>query len=182
MKVDQGNVGKDSDHYGVQVLPRTNMEPMGTTIREKVIVQRFPDSRLEAFGYLELGHEDWSFLEASSTTTDIVKEFKAHSERMIDEAFPKKKVLVGPDDLPYYTEELRTLKRQKLRAYQRHGQNSNQFNALKAKYDVKLKKEAQKYRSKIENDVMEGRRGSSYSAIRKLGNSMQNQQPLYITR
>ena len=31
-------------------------------------------------------------------------------------------------------------------------------------------KEAQKYRSKIENEVMEGRKGSSYSAIRKLGN------------
>ena len=55
----------------------------------------------------------------------MVKEFEAHSKRMIDEAFPKKEVLVGPDNLPYYTEELRTLNRKKLRAYQRHGQNSN---------------------------------------------------------
>jgi hypothetical protein len=170
MKVDQGKVGKNSNHYGVQVLPRTNLAPMATTRREKEVMQRFPDSLLEAFGYLELGQEDWSFMEASSTTTDIVKQFETHSERMIDKAFPKKEVLVGPDDLPFYTEELRTLKRQKMRAYTRHGQNSIQYNALKAKYDDKLIKEAQKFRSKIENDVMEGRRGSSYSAIRKLGN------------
>ena len=170
MKVDEGKVGKDSDHSGVQVLPRTNLAPKGTSRREKITVQRFPESRLESFGYLELQKEDWKVLEGFETTTSMVQQFELYSEKMVNNAFPKKEVLVGADDLPYYTEELRLLKRQKVRAYEKHGQNSNQYKNLKQKYKNSLKNEAIKYKNKIEREVSEGRRGSSYSAIRKLGN------------
>ena len=170
MKVDEGKVGKDSDHYGVQVLPRTNLAPQGPTRRERITVQRFPESRLEAFGYTELAQEDWSRLKDSRTTTTMVDEFEAVSERMINQAFPKKEILVGPDDLPYYTEELRQLKRRKIRAYTKYGQKSTQYNGLQNQYQEKLKVEAMKYTKKVENEVMEGKRGSAYSAIRKLGN------------
>ena len=79
-------------------------------------------------------------------------------------------MLVGDQDQPYCTEELRRIKRQRQRAYAAHGKRSNRYIALKAQFDNKLKREAKKYIKKIESDVSEGKRASAYGAIRKLGN------------
>ena len=43
------------------------------------------------------------------------------------------------------------------------------YRALKASYDVKLQSEAQKYRAKLENELINGDRTSCYAALRKLG-------------
>jgi hypothetical protein len=46
LQVDQGKPGKDSDHHGVQVLPRTSLAPQGSSRREKITVRPFPESGL----------------------------------------------------------------------------------------------------------------------------------------
>ena len=78
-------------------------------------------------------------------------------------------VSVGPTDLPYFTEQLRSLKRTRLRAYTRHGRRSPEYLQAKNAFDVKLQAEAIKYRKKVIQEVQDGTRGSAYSAIRKLG-------------
>ena len=88
----------------------------------------------------------------------------------MDQVFPQKAVFVGPDDKPYFTEELRQLKRQRQRAYRLHGRRSNTYLRLEKRFGEKLKSEAMKYKNKIEREVLEGKRNSAYNAIRKLGN------------
>ena len=104
------------------------------------------------------------------STTEMVDSFVSVHCVMVDKSFPTKEIQVGPSDLPYFTEELRKLKRQRLRAYTLHGGKSVQYQQLKIQFDEQLKKEAIKYRQKIETEVKDGKRGSGYKNIRKLGN------------
>ena len=77
--------------------------------------------------------------------------------------------MVGDNDQPYFTEELREMKRRRKRAYRRHGARSAQYATKKAEFDDKLHHEHVKYIDKIEQEVSQGTRSSGYSAIRKLG-------------
>ena len=169
LQVDSGKVGVDSDHKGVQVLPRTNLACQGAPLREKIDVRPFPESQRASFS-MELQKEDWSSIHSGMSSTEMVDNLEKISNEMVDTFFPKKTVSIGPDDLPYFTEELRRLKRVRLRAYEQHGRRSRLYIEAKEAFDRKLKREAVKYREKITQEVREGKRGSAYSAIRKLGN------------
>ena len=169
MQVDQGMVGKDSDHAGVEMLPRTNLASEGSNRREKREVQPFPESRIVDFGFTLL-QEDWSCLEDDMSSSEMVDKFVEINSKMVDAGFPKKTIQVGSGDLPYFTEELRHLKRRRVRAYTSHGRRSEKYLNLKRKFEVKLENEGRKYVQRIEKEVGEGKRGSGYQAIRKLGN------------
>ena len=169
LQVDDGKVGVDSDYQGVQVLPRTNLASHGATLREKITVRPFPESIRARFS-LQLQNEDWASVQSDLSPTEMVDKFENTSKDLVDTFFPQKTVSVGPADLPYFTEELRKLKRTRLRAYDQHGRRSHQYIRAKELFDEKLQRESTKYREKIMLEVREGKRGSSYSAIRKLGN------------
>ena len=96
--------------------------------------------------------------------------FQTSNKSLVDQIFPEKQVQVGPNEKPYFTEELRHLKRQRQRAYEKYGRQSRKYKYLRQIFDQKLLNEAKKYRTKIENEVKDGKRGSGYKAIRKLGN------------
>ena len=55
-----------------------------------------------------------------------------------------------------------------MRQYQRHGK-TDKYIELKTKFDEKLKHEMLKYLDKIVKEVSEGKRGSSYPALKRLG-------------
>ena len=86
---------------------------------------------------------------------------------MVDRIFPAKAVTISSKDKPYFTEELRQLKRQCQRAY-RNGGKTEKYLALVKKFDEKLKKEVEKFRQKILTEVAEGNRTNSYKALRRL--------------
>ena len=142
---------------------------MAGALRKRIKVQPIPESRIADFGF-HLVDQRWSTLEREMSPTDMVDVFVDTNKKLEDTVFPMKEIQVGPKDLPYFTEELRHLKRQRLRAYTAHGGKSEQYLKLKFRFENKLKNEARKYVTKIENEVFEGKRGSSYRAIRKLGN------------
>ena len=101
---------------------------------------------------------------------EMVDAFVDHSKLLVDEFFPEKKVMVAPEEKPYFTEELRQLKRKRQRAYAKHGRRSIKYKRLKEIFDLKLQSESQKYILKIQKEIQEGKRGSGYKSIRKLGN------------
>ena len=87
---------------------------------------------------------------------------------MVDQHFPRTTVTSTQGEKPYFTEELRKLRRQRDRSYQQTGK-SQRYVALQQKFQLKLKAEALKYKNKIMLEVQEGKRGSGYTAIRRLG-------------
>ena len=94
MTVDAGKPGVDSDHCGVEALPRNNLAPMGSRFREEIRVQPFPESALAEFGCLLQG-EDWGMLHESMTASEMVESFEAHSNNLVTAHFPAKTVLEG---------------------------------------------------------------------------------------
>ena len=162
-------MGVDSDHKGVQVLPSTNLASQGAPLREKIEVRPFPESQRASFS-IQLQKEDWASFHNDMSSTEMVDNLEKISKDMVDSFFPNKTIYVGPADLPYFTEELRKLKRIILRAYDQHGRRSLVYLKAKEAFDEKLQREAVKYREKISQEVRKGKRGSAYSAIRKLGN------------
>ena len=141
----------------------------GGSLRNKITVRRFPESKIVDFG-LKLVQEDWGSLTNDMDVDMMVEAFEDQNKRMVDMIFPEKVVQVGPDEKPYFTEELRQVKRRRQRAYANHGRRSPKYINLKQSFDIKLKHEAQKYIEKIKQEVSDGKRGSGYKAIRKLGN------------
>jgi hypothetical protein len=168
LQVDQGKAGADSDHFGVQVLPRTNLAPQGSSRRERITVRPFPESGLARHG-LALVEEQWPGVEGAASSTDMVKAFEARSQVLLDLHFPSKVVSVGAEDQPYFTDELRRLKRRRQRAYTAKGRRNPKYLGLRDQFNKKKKAEAVKYREKIVKEVREGKRGSAYAAIRRLG-------------
>ena len=172
--VDIGSEGVPSDHWGVEVKPRTNLSTTkARPKKENILVRRMPDSLVAKFGPI-LAVKDWSFL-AGLSPDRMVQQFEEAATGMVDQMFPKKKVQIIEGDQPFFTEELRQLRRQRNRAYQRDGRSANYF-SLQTKFQDKLKHEAQKYKAKILEDVTSGKRGSGYSAIRKLAESSANRE------
>jgi hypothetical protein len=168
LKVDEGRQGADSDHCGVECRPRSTLAPRGGQRREKVTVRRFPESGLATFG-LVLQGELWPGLSSAASATEMVGRFESRSEELIERYFPTKEISVGAGDLPFFTEELRQLKRQRQRAYATQGRRGPRYIELREKFVEKKRREATKYREKLMREVREGKRGSAYSAIRKLG-------------
>ena len=169
LQVDDDKTAKDSDHNGVQCVPRSNLAPKGGSLRKKISIRRFPESKIVEFGFT-LVEEDWGSLEEDMDVDMMVECFEANSKKMVDRVFPENEIQVGPEEKPYFTEELRQLKRRRQRAYAHYGRRSQQYITLKQSFDFKLQHEAQKYVQKIRQEVSEGKRGSGYKAIRKLGN------------
>ena len=169
LQVDDNKKGEDSDHKGVQCLPRSNLSSEGGKIREKIVLRRFPESKIIDFG-IALAQEDWRVIRDEMNVDEMVNAFVGHNKVMVDRFFQEKVVQVGPEEKPFFTEELRSLKRRRQRAYAKYGRRSAKYSNLKKTFDQKLKHEARKYVSKVQKEIKEGKRGSGYKTIRKLGN------------
>ena len=98
----------------------------------------------------------------------MVSKFQNFMDKMIADTFPSKTITISSEDKPWFNEELRSLKRARLREYNRHGK-SQKYLELQTKFSNKFQNEFHKYRLKIENEVSEGKRGSSYFIVKKLG-------------
>jgi hypothetical protein len=130
-------------------------------------IRPIPESLLLVFGE-KLLRTDFSMVYSQHNPTQMVAEFQDVLNTMVEETFPQKSILISGDDQVWFNEELRALKRRRLREYSRHGK-SQKYLELQSKFDKKFENELLKYKAKVELEVTEGKRGSSYSALKKLG-------------
>ena len=89
---------------------RTNLAPQGSSRREQITVRPFPESGLARHG-VALLEEEWPGMTEAGSSTEMTAAFEARTQELLDRDFPIKMVSVGPEDLPYFTEELRSLRR-----------------------------------------------------------------------
>ena len=166
--VDNPAKGAPSDHNGVLVEPINNLEAVKNTSKEIKFVRPMPESSI--IKYREsIAEIDWSVMIDELSSSNMVDLFQEMTTHLVDIHFPLKKITITPYDKPWITEELKILRRRRQRMYRKEGRTERYF-ALKKEFEDKLKVEAAKYKEKIRKEVTDGKRGSSYSAIRKLGN------------
>ena len=159
--------GAPSDHSGVIAVPYTISTQPHRASKERRHIRPIPESLLEVFGQ-KLDNADFTQVYTQPNPTAMVTEFEEMMSKMVEQTFPLKSILISGEDKAWFTEELRALKRRRLREYTRHGK-SRKYSDLKARFDKKFEAEFKKYYAKIELEVTEGKRGSAYCALKKLG-------------
>ena len=175
--VDHGAKGAPSDHLGVLVLPVNQFSKKKTT-QKTITVRPIKESALETFGQ-QIVLEDWSFLNPDMSTTSMVEKFQAHCSSLVEKHFPLKSVRVSSYDLPYFNEKLRNLRRHRQRIYRRSGK-SEEYLKVKKEFDEALLKAAHRYKEKVISEVREGKRGSAYKALKKLGDCSTTDENFHI--
>ena len=93
--------------------------PQGGTVREKILVIRFPESKISKFG-VTLVDKTWEDMKDDLDSTQMVDVFQSTINKLVDKAFPLKQIQVSSVKKPYIAEELRQLKRKRQGAYQTH--------------------------------------------------------------
>ena len=164
--VDVPGQGVPSDHCGVLAVPLTTEHSQRAAEVRKVKVRPLPESLIRKFGSI-LVNEDWSFLAPDLSPSELVDAFQNNTSSLIENIFPEKTVKISSFDKPYFTEELRQIRRQRQRIYRKCGR-SKKYLEMKQKFYQKLKREADKYVKKILSEVADGKRNNAYAALRKL--------------
>ena len=72
------------------------------------------ESALNAFGQVFV-RQDWNYLDEFTDPTEMVLAFEGTMTNYVDNFFPLKKITVSIFDKPFFTEELRALRRRRQR-------------------------------------------------------------------
>ena len=163
---DQAGHGVPSDHMGVAATPNTSQGQPATRQKIRKEIQPLPESLLLTFE-MKLAAENFDVL-SQLPVQHMVDKFQDITSKLMSETFPVKNIVISPHDKPWFNESLRKLKRLRLREYNRHGR-SKKYLRLVSNFDVRAKAEIAKYIQKVKLEVTEGKRGSSYPAIKRLG-------------
>ena len=160
--------GAPSDRNGVLAIPVNNHESKRGTTKEVRYVRPMPESSIDEFRQ-SIRSIDWHLMIEGLSSSGMVDTFQEMTKELSDLHFPPKKISITPFDKPWITEELKTIRRRRQRIYRKEGRSSS-YLKVKMEFDKKLEAEVEKYVNKIKEEVENAKRGSSYSAIRKLGN------------
>ena len=158
--------GVPSDHSGVVATPNTNQGQVATRTKVNKKIRPLPESLIQTFE-IKLASQNFDFMN-DLPVNEMVKGFQNVTDSLLFETFPEKEIVISPEDKPWFNEELRKLKRRRQREYNSRGR-SEKYLELVAIFDEKSKNEISKYKDKVMLEVTEGRRGSSYPAIKRLG-------------
>ena len=84
-------------------------------------------------------------LREGTTSSEMATAFEVQAGKVVNEQFPLKKATVTQGELRYFNEELKALRRQRIRVYNKEGKSAK-YHELKTKFQAKLKCEAIKYK------------------------------------
>ena len=163
---DRPGHGVPSDHSGVSATPNTSQgQPTTRNITRKKI-RPLPESLIESFAS-KLAAQNFEELR-NLPVEEMVMKYQHITNTLLANTFPEKVIIVSPEDCPWFNEKLRQMKRQRLREYSIHGR-SEKYLKLAAAFDELFKSERIKYLEKIQLEVTEGKRGSTYPTLKRLG-------------
>ena len=162
---DNSSSGVPSDHSGVELFP----DPAASRILCKKVVKMIrplPESLIHSYRS-KLTEIDFLTLLNGLLPDNQINIFEEMTCKLFDETFPEKKVVFMENDKPWFTEELRLLKRQRMREYSSNGK-SKKYIELRDIFKVKAEEAMKKHTEKLKAQVVEGRMGSIYPPLKKL--------------
>ena len=166
--VDNPGKGVPSDHNGVLAIPVNNQVLNRSTSKEIRFVRPLSESSINQFRQ-SVSSINWPFMIEGMSSSAMVDSYQKITSDLTEIHFPLKRITITPYDKPWVTEELKLLRRRRQRLYRKEGRSSS-YLKVKEEFDKKLKSEVDKYTNKLKEEVANGKRGSTYTAIRKLGN------------
>ena len=159
--------GVPSDHNGVVVTPHSDCNKPPRRTKYIRTIRPITTSAVNNIGQV-LTQQTWKFMDPGLTSTQLTGLFQYYTEEILNLFCPKKQVFSRPDEKPFITEDMKLLKRRIMREYEKK-YKSVKYHELKQLFQQKYETEISKYKEKIIDDVRNGDRSSTYSALRKLG-------------
>ena len=156
--------GAPSDHNGVVAIPHNNTSHTHRT-KTTMNIRPLPESLLQVFE-MNLKEQDFN-LNSDLSADEMVHRYEKVTNELLGVTFPEKRIVFNPDDKPWFTQQLRALKRARMREYNKHGRSGKYLELLSA-FNEKFRTEYCKYMNKMKLEVTEGTRGSIYPVIKKL--------------
>ena len=164
---DDPSKGAPSDHEGVLMLPVPFLKKSTHTNKKVKLVRPLPDSLIVNF-WSSFAEVDFiGRLTPDMNVDELVSTYTSISSQLLDQTFPQKRVTIYETDKPWFNEDLRKLKRLRLREYCKNGK-SDKYCVLLDAFKVKSKEAISKYKEKLKDQVLQGSRGSTYPALKKL--------------
>ena len=162
---DHPSRGAPSDHMGVVSTPHKSTNTAFKS-RFTMKIRPLPESLLQVYEN-KLKTQNFG-INPHLSVDEMVHGFQNITNHLLIDTFPEKNILLNSDDKPWFNEQLRKLKRLRLREYSKRGRTKKYLN-LSSSFEEKFKAEYEKYIAKIKLEVTEGIRGSIYPAIKRLG-------------
>ena len=163
---DRPGHGVPSDHSGVSATPNTSQAQPASRNKTQKTIRPLPESLVLTFSS-ELAAQNFDGLK-NLPVEGMVNTYQHITSTLFSNTFPEKVIIVSPEDSPWFNEKLRQLKRQRLREYNHHGR-SEKYLKMATNFDELFKSERSKYLEKIQREVTEGKRGSTYPTLKRLG-------------
>ena len=157
--------GAPSDHRGVVATPYNNTSHIQST-KQRINIRPLPDSLLQVFER-KLKMQEFNFDDCMSID-EMINRYENITNELLNQTLPEKQVIVNPEDRPWFTEQLRKLKRMRMREYNKHGR-STKYSELSSSFNEKFHTEYLKYLNRVKLEVTDGTRGSIYPVLKKLG-------------
>ena len=129
--------GVPSDHNGVVVAPISCKPHKRTKLMKKI--RPIPESSLNQIGQV-FANESWLFMNQELSPTQLTELFEYYTGGIINAFCPEKTVFYRPDDKPFISEKMKTLKRRIMREYEKKGKSQKYFQ-LKSSFQKEFDKE-----------------------------------------
>ena len=133
---DREGHGVPSDHCGVAATPNTSQGQVATRSKVKKNIRPLPESLIQTFE-IKLASQSFDFLN-DLPVQEMVDGFQNVTNSILLETFPEKEIIISPEDMPWFNEVLRKLKRRRQREYNLHGR-SKKYLEIVALFDEKSK-------------------------------------------
>ena len=135
------------------------------TFRE-IIVRPMTDSGMSKLENW-FKNQNWEQILMVDCVNKKVENLQSMVYSKVEQFLPLKNRKIAVDDQPWYTEELKNLKRKKSREYSKN-RKSEKYLMLNKKYDEELKVAKRKYKRKAIDDVLTSSERQWYSKLKKL--------------
>ena len=145
LEVDTDKVGQDSDHNIVIVEPLDNVNQVKNRSKKKI---RFRPATSASMGLFEhqLNSHDFSYVDSDESVNVLMQKFQDDIIEMYNHYLPVKTKFVSDDDLPYFSDKLKVMRRKVRREYHKH-RVSQKYLSLRTAYKNELNKAKKKHYS-----------------------------------
>ena len=165
---DENSSCVESDHKTVIMKPINKSETSCSRTFREVTVRPITESRMSKLEKW-FKNQSWEQILMVDCVNKKVENLQNLVNGIVQEILPSKTRKIAVDDQPWYTEELKRLKRQKSREYHKN-RKSDKYMRLDKKYEKKLKLAKKKYKKKTIDDVLSSSERQWYSKLKKMTN------------
>ena len=116
---DNPNKGVPSDHSGLIMIPSTSQCLPPKRTKNYRFIRPISESLIPKFK-THLIENPLTFL-PNEPVSEMIDKLQYTFNDALKSVFPEKRILCSPDDVPWFTEEFRLMRRQRQRRYARHG-------------------------------------------------------------